>query len=160
MTLNQRASMGTRKCAHSLWSPLRYDLSILLLLMCGHPKWNALYLDQRRRALQVVAPIAKSAAVHSTSCVAVMPALAARRVWIRLQDVFDGVGWHRRQPKRREEFVHRARRPSFRRRCGSDGSSTSGPTAAHRYPQRHLSARILPGFLVPPYMRAVIAPFS
>src|SRR3977135_255339 len=70
MPLNQRASIGTCKCAHSQWSPLRYDLSILLLLMCGHPKQNALYVDQRRRVLQIVAPIAKSAAVHSTSCVA------------------------------------------------------------------------------------------
>jgi hypothetical protein len=92
MPLNQRASIGTCKCAYSQWSPLRYDLSILILLICGPPKRNALYVDQRRRALQVVAPVAKSAAVHSTSCVAVMPALAARTVWIRLQDMCDGVG--------------------------------------------------------------------
>ena len=60
---------------------------------------------------------------------------------------------------RREEFVHRARRSSFRRRCGSDGPGTAGPTAAHRHLQRRLSARILPGFPVRPYTRAVIAPF-
>jgi hypothetical protein len=76
-----------------LLAKLRFALqSILILLICGPPKRNGLYVDQRRRALQVVAPIAKSAAVHSTSCVAVMPALAARRVWIGLQDMCDGVG--------------------------------------------------------------------
>jgi hypothetical protein len=61
---------------------------------------------------------------------------------------------------RREEFAHRARRPSFRRRCGSDEPGTAGPTAADRYLQRRLSASILPGFLVRLYTPAVTAPFS
>jgi hypothetical protein len=65
MTLNQRASIGTCKCAYSLWSRL-----LPVRMICGHPKRHALYVDQRRRALQVVAPIAKSAAVHFTSSVA------------------------------------------------------------------------------------------
>ncbi|SRR6266481_8897957 len=61
---------------------------------------------------------------------------------------------------RREEFVRRTRRPSFRRRCGSDGPGTAGPTTAHRYLQRRLSARILPGFPVRLYTPSCDRSFS
>jgi hypothetical protein len=48
------------------------------------PKRSALYVDQRRCALQVVEPIAKSVSLTSAS--------AAPRVWTRLQAMCDVLG--------------------------------------------------------------------